>query len=102
MELVFGADAMLVDTRSRILEDAGFKVAKSTNVSETEGELNDKRFALLLLCHSLAPADCDKAIGAAIAINPNIVLLLLSAADRSVAAQPRLDQANGHNPANAE
>ena len=78
--LLFGADAMLVDTRSKVLENAGFRVAPSMTLSETERELNEKPIALLLLCHSLAPADCEMAIAAAIAINSKIPILLLSAA----------------------
>jgi DNA-binding response OmpR family regulator len=77
--LVFGADAMLVDTRSRVLENAGFKVARARNSAEAEHELRSQQIDLLLLCYTLSRADCEKAIETARAINLDVVTLVLEA-----------------------
>jgi DNA-binding response OmpR family regulator len=76
--LVFGADAMLLDTRRRVLESAGFGVTSSTTLQETERALREQTAALLLLCPTLSTEDCERAIALAHAVNRSIVTLALA------------------------
>ncbi|ADW68513.1 hypothetical protein [Granulicella tundricola] len=77
--LVFGIDAMLLDTRTRLLESAGFQVARSASLEEVECQLNQRVISLLLLCHTLSSSDCERAIMTAHSINPKTVTLVLAA-----------------------
>jgi len=76
--LVFGTDALLLDTRRRILENAGFGVTWSITLEDTVQSLREKDVALLLLCHTLSSEDCERVIAVAHSITPTIVILALA------------------------
>jgi DNA-binding response OmpR family regulator len=85
--LVLGADAMLLDTRRRVLEHAGLTVTSALSVPEAEVLLRENEIALLLLCHTLSAVQCERANAVAHLINPKIVTLALaSPANRCVEA----------------
>jgi DNA-binding response OmpR family regulator len=77
--LVLSADVMLLDSRSRVLESAGFPVIRAMSLEDMERELKEKRFALLLLCHSLTQHDCQRATALAHEIDPSITAVVLAA-----------------------
>jgi DNA-binding response OmpR family regulator len=59
---VFGRDDQLVHTRSLILEKAGFRVRIAYSIRDLQQLLSDRSMDVMVLCHSLAPKECDQAL----------------------------------------
>jgi DNA-binding NtrC family response regulator len=76
--LLMGADATLLDLRSRVLEAAGFAVARATSVPEIKEVLKERHVALLLLCHTLTVYDCQRAMAAVHEVDPEIITIVLA------------------------
>ena len=60
--LVFGRDHQLVHTRTLILEKAGFHVHTAASLPDIRQLPSQPAIDVMVLCHSLSPQDCDKAL----------------------------------------
>lgn len=77
--LVYGRDASLLDTRSWVLERAGYRVLTALSLVEAERIAAVEPISLFLLCHSLSVEDCENALTAASTIQPEMKRLLMTA-----------------------
>ena len=77
--LVYGTDAVLLDTRRWVLEKAGYRVLTAQTLLEAERIAAVEPISIFLLCHSLPTEDCQKAVAAANTIRPEMKLLLMTA-----------------------
>jgi DNA-binding NtrC family response regulator len=68
----------LLESRSRVLEAADFTVRQATTIHEVEKVLTETQVDLLLLCHTLSPDDCQRAMAAAHKVDPKIPTVLLT------------------------
>lgn len=57
--VVYGHDQSLLDTRSWVLQGAGYRVLQVSQNSELEQASNAPSVALLLLCHTLTQEECE-------------------------------------------
>lgn len=74
--LCFGADPALNRTRRLILERA-FDVRAASTLPEVASWLQERRFAVILLCQTLSLDDAQSAMELARALNPEARLLAL-------------------------
>ena len=56
--LIYGHNSSLLETRSWILEKAGFAVNRADSLAQVERLLAGGRKDVLLLCHTLSTEDC--------------------------------------------
>ena len=70
--LVYGLEAMLLDTRRLILEQAGFKVEVVHDAETFEGLLSTNTYDLLIVCHTVLEPQQQKI--AQMSIRPKRVL----------------------------
>ena len=77
--LVYGRDPLLLETRSWVLEEAGFHVVTSLDLTDAEHKLAGSSVSLMLLCHTLSSRQRNDALNAATRINPSAHRLLLTA-----------------------
>jgi hypothetical protein len=57
----YSGDSRLVETRKMVFERAGFRTAVATDPSELEAILRQGPVGVLVLCHSLPDAECERA-----------------------------------------
>jgi hypothetical protein len=74
--LCFGADPVLNRTRRLILQRV-FDVCAASTLSEVASWLQERRFAVILLCQTLSLDDARSALELARALNPEARLLAL-------------------------
>ena len=77
--LVYGSDKLLLDTRTMVLENAGFRVFSATESEDAETIIETQGIALIVLCHSLSPQRCEAALRFANALQPAVKTLVLTA-----------------------
>lgn len=77
--LVYGRDPLLLETRSWVLEEAGFAVVTSSSLVEAEQQLASPEVKLLVLCHTLSAQERTDILAVASRINPSAKRLLLTA-----------------------
>lgn len=77
--LVYGVDALLLETRRLVLARAGFQVCIATTLAEVEGIINIEPIDLLILCHTLSSEECSGALRVSHAMGPKIKTLVLQA-----------------------
>jgi DNA-binding response OmpR family regulator len=77
--LMVGTDEMLLATRTRILEGAGFRVVRARDLDEAEHHLRAGTVSLLILCYTLPPLDCRRALTIAQEVAPHVRTLALTA-----------------------
>jgi DNA-binding response OmpR family regulator len=81
--LLYGRDELLLMTRGRILEGAGFKSAMTMDVREIPRLVRELPADLIVLCHSLSRTEC--VVAGMVAKNHRAVLrTLLIVADGSI------------------
>jgi hypothetical protein len=73
--LLYGQDALLLQTRQWVLEVAGYQVRRTTEFSEIT--LLPDPVDLLILCHSLLPEECGRACAFVSTRWPSIRCLVL-------------------------
>ncbi len=77
--LVYGRDHRLLETRSWVLEQAGYRVLTALTLTEAERIAEIESVGLLLLCHSLSVEDYVNALTAVSTIHPEMKRLLMTA-----------------------
>ena len=77
--LVYGSDALLLGTRTMVLENAGYAVFYALKPSEVEETILSQTIALLVLCHTLSSEMCKAALDFAEGRRPGIRSLVLTA-----------------------
>jgi hypothetical protein len=60
--LMYGRDAQLLDTRRWVLEQAGYWVSQTTELSSLVRLVPLEHVNLLILCHTLSMEDCGRAL----------------------------------------
>jgi hypothetical protein len=87
--LIFGHDAILLETRQLILERAGFQVWTATEAPRAVQILVTKRIDLFILCQSLSPKECGPILKTAHALRPEMENLVLGGELIGASAQER-------------
>ena len=59
--LIYGRDIKLLDTRSRVLQRAGFEVHVTQDLSSTKLFLGERASDLLIVCHTLPQDEQESA-----------------------------------------
>jgi DNA-binding NtrC family response regulator len=75
--LIFGHDAILLETRRLILERAGFQVWIATEATEAVKVLVREPIDLFILCQSLSPDECLPILQTAHTLRPDMKNLIL-------------------------
>lgn len=76
--LLYGHEELLLTTRSRILEGAGFRTSVTSESKEISGLVRGLPADLLLLCHSLSHRQCAAAGLIAKHHRPQVLTLLMA------------------------
>ena len=77
--LIYGRDRILLETRSWMLQRAGYKVSIAMELAEAEQVLSSEKVVLSILCHTLSSEQRSKTIAKAEELWPNMKKLLLTA-----------------------
>ena len=77
--LIYGRDLSLLETRSCMLQKAGFRVRTAMELAEAERILRSEKVSLSILCHTLSSEQRSKAIAKVEELGPQIKKLLLAA-----------------------
>jgi len=60
--LVYGSDQLLLNTRTMVLEKAGYAVLTAIEASDVERIILSQKISLLVLCHTLSSEKCEAAL----------------------------------------
>ncbi|MGF7180458.1 hypothetical protein [Tunturiibacter psychrotolerans] len=77
--LVYGSDQLLLNTRTMVLEKAGYAVLTAIEASDVERIILSQKISLLVLCHTLSSEKCEAALELAESRRPVIRSLVLTA-----------------------
>ena len=77
--LVYGSDKLLLETRTMVLEQAGFRVLSAAEPSEAELLIGAHPVSLVVLCHSLSAIRCESVLEFAKSRKPAVRTLVLTA-----------------------
>lgn len=58
--VVYGHDQSLLDTRTWVLQGAGYQVSQASQLSEVEQAADQRSVALVVMCHTLSGAECEE------------------------------------------
>ena len=83
--VVYGHDQSLLDTRTWVLQGAGYQVSQVSHLSELEKTADERSVALVVLCHTLSGEEWEET-RASLAYRPEIKRLLITA-NRPLSAQ---------------
>ena len=77
--VVYGHDQSLLDTRTWVLEGAGYQVTQASQFSELEQTAGEQTVALVLMCHTLTEQECEETRRSLQEHQPAIRRLLITA-----------------------
>jgi DNA-binding response OmpR family regulator len=77
--LIVGHETTLLETRSRILELAGYRVSPVVEVPAAENALSCEPFDLSILCHTLSSEQRRSMLACARSLQPTVKTLILVA-----------------------
>ncbi len=77
--LMFGEDALLLDTRRWVLEKAGYSTTTTATLVGLETALAEKRHDVLILCYTISVMDCVTALSFVTSYAPGMQILGLQA-----------------------
>ena len=77
--LMFGEDALLLDTRKWVLEKAGYSTTTTATLVGLETALAEKRHDVLILCYTISVMDCVTALSFVTSYAPGMQILGLQA-----------------------
>ena len=77
--LVYGSDPLLLDTRTMVLEKAGYAVFIAREASDVERIVLSQKISLIVLCHTLSSEKCEAALELAESRRPAMRSLVLTA-----------------------
>ncbi len=84
--VVYGHDQSLLDTRTWVLQGAGYQVAQASHLSELQQVAGERAVALVVLCHTLTQQECDDTRASLCGQRSGIKRLLITA-NRPLSAQ---------------
>ncbi len=58
--VVYGHDQSLLDTRTWVLQGAGYQVSQASHISDLEQTADERSVALVVMCHTLSGEECDE------------------------------------------
>ena len=76
--LVYGRDQRLLETRSWVLEQAGYRVVQAMTLAEAEALAEIDAVDVAVLCHSLSAEECQAALTSLRRLRPHIERLVLT------------------------
>ncbi len=76
--VVYGHDQSLLDTRTWVLQGAGYQVSQASHLSELEQTADERSVALVVMCHTLSGEEWD-ATRTSLDHRPGIKRLLITA-----------------------
>ena len=82
--LVLGRDQRLLETRSWVLEQAGYRVVQATELAEAEALTKAEPVTVAVLCHTLSVEECRAALEALPRLRPRIQRLVMTASATDV------------------
>ena len=59
--LVYGEDALLIETRAKVIQTRGFRTCEAKSDSELSQRLNQGRCKAIVLCHTLSELEAERA-----------------------------------------
>ena len=80
--LIYGRDRQLLETRQWVLEGAGYRVSKATELAGLAQLVPVEQIDLLILCHTLSQEECGRALAVVSTRWPQVHTLLLHAGRR--------------------
>ena len=83
--VVYGHDQSLLDTRTWVLQGAGYQVTQASHLSELQQVAGERAVALIVLCHTLTQEECDET-RTSLEQRPGVKRLLITA-NRPLSAQ---------------
>ena len=86
--LIYGQDAALLTTRRLVLTHSGLDVTAVLDLRDFAGHVASGSYALFLLCHSLSPEHCERALELTHRLHPGTKNLILSGALSSRSGGP--------------
>ncbi len=78
--LIYGHDLHLLETRSWVLEHAGFDVSTTSDLRETVRKIDVGFIDLFILCHTLSTDDCTNMLAHVHSLHPRMKMLILTTA----------------------
>lgn len=79
-----GRDQRLLETRSWVLEHAGYRVVRATDLAEVEARLKAELLDVVVVCHTLSAEECRVALQLARRLRPAIQRLVMTASATAV------------------
>ena len=77
--LVYGRDQRLLETRSLVLAQAGFRVSIVMGLEEAEAIVAAEPVRVMVLCHTLSPEERVRALVAAKRLRPAVKRMVMTA-----------------------
>ncbi len=77
--LMFGEDALLLDTRKWVLEKAGYSTTTTATLVGLKTALAEKRHGVLIFCYTISVMDCVTALSFVTSYAPGMQILGLQA-----------------------
>ncbi len=95
--LMFGKDALLLETRKQVLKAAGFDTRSVMTVAEFKRAIAEGRWRVLILCHTLSEAECSLVLAAAAAHAPEMPIFTLRSgfSARAIVSVESIEVLNG-------
>src|SRR5260370_6708317 len=77
--VLYGRKQRLLDTRRRLLQEAGYQVWTAGQIPDVFSIITEERIDVLILCHTLSPEECEWALAFADVQSPPMKSIVLSA-----------------------
>lgn len=77
--LVYGRDARLLETRSWVLQQAGFRVFCAMESSEVEEIVSSEPVRVVVFCHTLSREDRVRGLATALRVRPGVQRMVMTA-----------------------
>jgi DNA-binding response OmpR family regulator len=77
--LIYGSDAVLIQSRGLVLEKAGFSVRTALELNDAELIISTRQVQLCILCRSLSSKECLTLLATAQNLHPKLKILSLHA-----------------------
>ena len=77
--LVYGRDQRLLETRSWVLERAGYRVVQATDLAGAEAHARAEPLGVAVICHTLSTEECRAALSSLRQLQPEARRLVMTA-----------------------
>lgn len=82
--LVYGRDQRLLQTRSWVLEHAGYRVLQAADLREAEAQAKAEPLGVAVICHTLSAEECRAALRMLRRLRPEVQRLVMTASATTV------------------